>query len=501
MPHAWPAGLLPERKQAIRQCLEKHGLAIANVNAFMMNAVADPRQPYWHPSWIEPDPHYRAIRREHTKRALALAKELGAPSIQTEPGGPLPPGQTWQAAAKIFYDELMPCVELAQRLEVLLLIEPEPGLLVERFEQYLEVAGRVDSPWLGLNFDIGHAYCVGEDPQDWIARMAPHTKHYHVEDIAATRRHEHLVPGRGAIDFAAVLREIARSGYQGWITVELYPYVDDPDAAGREAKEFLERTVAMNEDNERGGALWAWLELLRLPNLFTAMADVAMGFLFVQVAAEGERTWQIAARRRRDPGRCWRPPRCCSTRPAWCSTTWPTWKWIARSGPSGRSPRAACPWLRHAGRAGCCWPPARRIPWIAAFQAGQVRPGLVGTLLAAAIVLYDLGLKRTPLGPLAMGGCRMLNVLLGMSVAGRPFHGEHFLVAGGIGLYIVGVTWLARNEAARGDRRQIFAATLVMMAGIGLLACLPVVLGWLPGSNTELVDLLRIESERGVGIW
>jgi sugar phosphate isomerase/epimerase len=243
VPHAWPAGLLPERKQAIRQCLQQHHLAIANVNAFMMNAVADPRQPYWHPSWIEPDPHYRAIRREHTKRALALAKELGAPSIQTEPGGPLPPGQSWQAAAKIFYDELMPCVELAQRLEVLLLIEPEPGLLVERFEQYLEVAGRVDSPWLGLNFDIGHAYCVGQEPQDWIATLAPHTKHYHVEDIAATRRHEHLVPGRGGIDFAAVLREIARSGYQGWLTVELYPYLDDPDAAGREAKDFLERTA------------------------------------------------------------------------------------------------------------------------------------------------------------------------------------------------------------------------------------------------------------------
>ena len=215
VPHAWPAGLLPERRRAIRDCLERHRLAISNVNGFMMNAVADPRQPYWHPSWIEPDPHYRAIRREHTKRALALAKELGAPSIQTEPGGPLAAGQSRAAAAQVFYDELMPCVEVAQRLEVLLLIEPEPGLLIERFEQYLELAARVDSPWLGLNFDIGHAYCVGENPQDWIARMAPHTKHYHLEDIAATRKHEHLVPGRGAIDFAAVLREIAHSGYDG----------------------------------------------------------------------------------------------------------------------------------------------------------------------------------------------------------------------------------------------------------------------------------------------
>ena len=64
---------------------------VSNVNGFMMNAVNDPRQPYWHPSWIEPDPNYRAIRREHTKRALHLAAEIGAKNLQTEPGGPLVP--------------------------------------------------------------------------------------------------------------------------------------------------------------------------------------------------------------------------------------------------------------------------------------------------------------------------------------------------------------------------------------------------------------------------
>ncbi len=74
VPHAWPAGLLDERKRAIRQCLDQHRLAISNLNAFMMNAVADPRQPYWHPSWIEPDRHYRAIRREHTRRALQVGQ-------------------------------------------------------------------------------------------------------------------------------------------------------------------------------------------------------------------------------------------------------------------------------------------------------------------------------------------------------------------------------------------------------------------------------------------
>lgn len=245
VPHAWPANLLEERKESIRRHLRERQLEIANVNAFMMNAVGDPRQPYWHPGWTDPDPHYRAIRREHTKRALNLAREIGAPNITTEPGGHLAPGQSWKDGARIFYDELMPCVELAEKLEVALLIEPEPELLIEKFEQYLEFTSRIHSPWVGLNFDIGHAYCVGEDPQDWVARMAPYTRHYHFEDIAATRVHRHLIPGHGAIDFTATLRAIQQTGYDGWVTVELYPYIDNPDDAARQARQFL--TTAMKQ--------------------------------------------------------------------------------------------------------------------------------------------------------------------------------------------------------------------------------------------------------------
>jgi len=243
VPHAWPAGLLEERKQSIRDHLDQYNLTVANVNAFMMNAVADPRQPYWHPGWIDSDPHYRAIRREHTKRALELARDIGAPSVSTEPGGLLAEGQTWDEAASIFYDELMPCVEVAEQCRVRLLIEPEPQLMIERFDQYLDFVDRIDSPWIGLNFDVGHAFCVGEDPQDWVPRMARHTGHYHVEDIADTRTHAHLIPGRGAIDFQATLAAIQNTGYNGWITVELYPYVEDPDGAACEAREYLTAVI------------------------------------------------------------------------------------------------------------------------------------------------------------------------------------------------------------------------------------------------------------------
>lgn len=239
VPHAWPAGLLPVQIEQIKELLERNRLAISNINAFMMNAVADPRQPYWHPSWIEPSADYRAIRREHTKRCLRLASELGAKNIQTNPGGPIPPGMTRQEAYDIFYDEIMPCMEVAQAAGVDLLIEPEPMLLIEKFEQYLEFAQRVNSPRLGLNFDIGHAFCVGQEPVDWIPRLAEHTRHYHIEDINAQRKHHHLVPGEGVIEFKPILDAIENTGYKGWVTVELYPYVDDPDIAGGEALRVL----------------------------------------------------------------------------------------------------------------------------------------------------------------------------------------------------------------------------------------------------------------------
>jgi sugar phosphate isomerase/epimerase len=244
VPHAWPAGLLPVQKESIRKAIAASGLKISNINAFMMNAIADPRQPYWHPGWTDPDRHYRAIRREHTKRALRLAAELGAPTISTEPGGELAEGQTRQQATDIFYDEIMPCLDVAAEVGVTLLIEPEPGLLIEKFGQYLEFAERVNHPSLGLNFDIGHAYCVAEDPAEWVPKMKAHTRHYHFEDIAATRVHHHLVPGEGAIDFDGVFAAIQKHTPGIWVTVELYPYRQQPDAAAQAARAYLQASAA-----------------------------------------------------------------------------------------------------------------------------------------------------------------------------------------------------------------------------------------------------------------
>ena len=241
VPHAWPAYLLPSHKAAIREALASNKLAVSNINAFMMHAVNDRRQKYWHPSWIEPDANYRQVRIDHTTRALSLAAELGAPCITTEPGGPLE-GRPWGECLKLFVEMLKPVVAHAEKVGVPLLIEPEPDLLIETADQYLEFARHFDSPYLGLNFDIGHFYCVKDDPAATVRKLAPLIRHVHLEDIAATRVHHHLIPGEGVIDFHGTLAALQEVGYAGWVTIELYTCHENPDQAATVARE---RVVAI----------------------------------------------------------------------------------------------------------------------------------------------------------------------------------------------------------------------------------------------------------------
>ena len=105
-----------------------------------------------------------------------------------------------------------------------------------------------------------------------------------------------------------------------------------------------------------------------------------------------------------------------------------------------------------------------------------VWPGVFATSIAAAVLFYDGWLKRTVLGPLAMAACRFLNVLLGLSLASAadaPWLLRLHL-AGVVGLYIVGVTWFARQEAGRSRPVQLMGAAAFVILALLLALGLPV---------------------------
>ena len=124
-PHAWPATINDAAVSEIRRRLDAHALTLSNINAFMMSAVQD----FWHPSWIEPDANFRRLRVQHTMAALRLARKLGATCITTEPGGPLDGAMSRERALDLFVEGLQEALRCAEDEGVLLLVEPEPGLL------------------------------------------------------------------------------------------------------------------------------------------------------------------------------------------------------------------------------------------------------------------------------------------------------------------------------------------------------------------------------------
>ena len=114
------------------------------------------------------------------------------------------------------------------------------------------------------------------------------------------------------------------------------------------------------------------------------------------------------------------------------------------------------------------------------FAVGLLCAGLVSRvslllagLLVGAILLYDGWLKREWVGPIAMGSCRFLNVLLGLSLAGSVMSIWSLHLAFVVGLYVVGVTLFARTEAKVSNQSALQGAALLMFLSLGLALLLP----------------------------
>lgn len=233
-PHLYPPDFDEDKFTRLNKLLQANGLRVTNLNSFTLFAVGDT----YLPSWIEPHKERRDIRIRHTLDSLKVAKTLACENISVPPGGPLN-GMSRKEAMSLFYEGLERVIPLAEELDIKLLVEPEPGLMIETTDQFLEFIRDVKSSVVGINFDIGHFYCAGEEPQRSFEILCEWVGHVHLEDIAPDRTHNHLIAGKGAIAFKDVLQTMATLGYTGDISLELYPYTDTPEEAGRESLKYL----------------------------------------------------------------------------------------------------------------------------------------------------------------------------------------------------------------------------------------------------------------------
>lgn len=233
-PHLYPPEFGEIELKHLKKLIFERGLAITNLNSFTLFAVGDT----YLPSWIEPAQERREVRIRHTLDCLKVADFLGCKNISVPPGGPLN-GMGRKEALALFHRGLERVIPLAESLGVKVLIEPEPDLLMENSAQFKSFIQEVKSAAVGLNFDMGHFFCAGEDPKEVFEDLFQWVGHVHLEDIAPNRVHNHLIAGLGAISFLELFKTMSSLNYQGDMSLELYPYVDRPEEAGRASLQYL----------------------------------------------------------------------------------------------------------------------------------------------------------------------------------------------------------------------------------------------------------------------
>ncbi len=205
--------------------------------------------------------------------------------------------------------------------------------------------------------------------------------------------------------------------------------------------------------------LASYLQLVRLPNVVTAAADSLAG-------------WLLAMGTFAEPTR-WVPLVAASMVLYAAGTTLNDVFDYAidraerpnRPLPSGRISRrtaAGC------GALGLALGPA------IALLSGSSASGLVAAILAVCILAYNAGLKHSAVGPLFMGGCRGLNLLLGTTHAAGLAGWAGWSAAIAYGLFVAGITVVSRSEVHGGSRAGLVAGlwlqnlALLGLAGLAL---------------------------------
>lgn len=221
----------------IRNLLEKHGMTVCNLI---------PAQ-FRYPSLLCSD--NEEVRRDSVRYiadAMRNARMIGSPSVSLCPGM-LPWDRDLKTGRAQLLKSLRELDEVNRAYNLLLLVEPAHRFetnLVCTVEECVDLLKEVESDGFGILLDVGHAHVNGEDMQQAITLAARYPFHLHLDDNDSSAD-QHLIPGKGSIDFGAVASALREIDFSGYISVELgHQYASDPDAACKETLEFLKKRFA-----------------------------------------------------------------------------------------------------------------------------------------------------------------------------------------------------------------------------------------------------------------
>ncbi len=196
------------------------GLAITNLHLGNPRLYADPSAP----RLLNRDSRELNFHLELVRAMFEIAEHLRCPLATTASGAPvagMDDAESWERLLNSLREVTNDTPDGCQ-----FLIEHEPEHFIRSTDQIIrlfnETAGKV-----ACNLDVGHLEVAGEPLGDSIRSLGTIIRNVHLEDIK-DRVHKHLLPGDGDINFQEIADALKEIGYQGPMTVDLYPYAKAP---------------------------------------------------------------------------------------------------------------------------------------------------------------------------------------------------------------------------------------------------------------------------------
>ena len=187
-----------------------------------------------------------ATRRRTGDYLIALAeatRDLGGSLMVL--GSPkqrdLLPGVTLEQAndyAAEVFERIMPAVASCGVDLCLEPLAPSETNFLNTCDQAEALIARVGHPNLKLHMDVkAQSGEVGRTVPDLIARHASRAGHFHAQDVNLKG------PGMGDVDFGPILKALVASGYDRWVSVEVFDYSPGAEETASQSIACLKREL------------------------------------------------------------------------------------------------------------------------------------------------------------------------------------------------------------------------------------------------------------------
>src|SRR4029077_7093639 len=105
--------------------------------------------------------------------------------------------------------------------------------------QAMELIDRVDHPRFKLHMDVkAQSGEMDATVPDLIGRHAAKAGHFHAQDVNLRG------PGMGDVDFGPILKALVDSGYDRWVSVEVFDFRPGPEETARQSIACLREALA-----------------------------------------------------------------------------------------------------------------------------------------------------------------------------------------------------------------------------------------------------------------